>query len=140
MSNKVVMHQPDFIPWMGFFEKIKMSDIYVILDDVQYLKKGFHNRDKILIDCKPKWITIPVKNKNNFKKNINQIEIHYEDDWVSKLLKQISLNYKKKKNFDKYFPSIENIFQKRKKKLIYLNLDLLNFAFDALNIKKNFFF
>ena len=114
MSNKVVIHQPDFIPWMGFFEKIKMSDIYVILDDVQYLKKGFHNRDKILIDCKPKWITIPVKNKNNFKKNINQIEIHYEDDWVSKLLKQISLNYKKK-ILTNTFQVLKIFFKKEKK-------------------------
>ena len=63
------IHQPNYLPWLGFFDKIKRSDIFVIFDNVQYPrgKNHFGNRNKIKIPNKDKWLTVPVAGKSEIK-------------------------------------------------------------------------
>ena len=63
-SVTVSIHQPNYIPWLGFFEKIMNSDIYVVFDDVQYPRgKDFANRNQIKTNTGKLWLTIPIKDK-----------------------------------------------------------------------------
>ena len=69
--NTCSVHQPNFLPWVGYFNKIKLSKNFVILDDVEYTKNGFINRNKILTSNGIHWITVPVLYKNNSKKMLD---------------------------------------------------------------------
>jgi hypothetical protein len=69
----VGIHQPNFIPWLGYFYKILKSDIFIILDDVQYTKNSFINRNKIKTPNNSQWLTLPVKKQ--FGQLINEVEI-----------------------------------------------------------------
>jgi len=69
----VAIHQPDYLPHAGFFYKISQSDIFVILENVQFKKGGYHNRTKIKTDKGAKWLTIPVV--GNFGQTIEETKI-----------------------------------------------------------------
>ena len=85
--KKVFIHQPDFIPWLGYFKKLYLCDEFIILDDVQFNRRGFTHRDKILTSDGPSWLTIPIKKKGNFKTNINQVLIDNSTNWKKKTFK-----------------------------------------------------
>lgn len=135
MDKIISIHQPDFLPWLGFFEKIARSNTFVILDDVQYLRRGFHNRDKILVNENVQWVSVPTINKGKYKMLIKDVEIDNSTGWKKKFLKTIIYNYKKKKNFELYFPEFEKIFNLNHKFLIDLNISLINFFLKKFNIE-----
>ena len=71
----VSVHQPQYIPWLGFFHKLSKSDVYVSLDTVQYLSRGFNHRNKIKTPDGESWLTIPVIYKQ--KCGINEVKINH---------------------------------------------------------------
>lgn len=73
---RITIHQPAFLPWLGLMSKIKESDIFVCLDNVQFSKNSFDNRNRIMVGEESRWLTIPVKTKGRFKNNpMNKVEI-----------------------------------------------------------------
>lgn len=131
----VSVHQPNYIPWMGYFYKIKKSDIFVILDDVQYIKKGFINRNRIKTHQGISWLTIPVENKGNYGCNINEISIKNDLNWKEKHLKNIEMNYKKSDFFHDFYDVFKNCIMKDYDKLSKLNIDIIKAICQLLNIK-----
>ena len=77
---KVVISQPMFFPWIGFFEQIKLCDFYVHYNDVQYSKGGFTNRVQVKSSEGIKWLSVPLKNLH-LGQRIDQVEINNELDW-----------------------------------------------------------
>lgn len=121
---KVVIHQPEFIPYIGFFERLADADIFVILDDVGYQKNGFINRNKIKTKNEAKWITIPVKGRSpNIK--INEVVIDNSKDWSKSLLSLIEENYKNAPHFSEIFPIIKEALSKKWEKICDLDIYLL---------------
>jgi hypothetical protein len=131
----VCIHQPDFIPWIGFFDRLLKSDIFVVLDNVQLLRRGWHNRDKIKTAKGPMWLTVPINWKGRSNQLINEAEIDNIQNWRRKQLKALDFWYKKAPYFDRYFPQIEKIYSRRHQKLVDLNVDLLNFLSQAFEIE-----
>ena len=131
----VCVHQPDFIPWIGFFHRLLKSNIFVMLDNVQLLRQGWHNRDKIKTASATMWLTVPIKWKGNFKQLINEAEIDNSQSWRQKHLKTLHFWYKKSPYFDTYFPQIEEIYSRGQQKLVELNIDLLEFLLQAFEIE-----
>lgn len=86
---KVGIHQPNFLPWDGYFEKMRRSDIFIILDDVQYSKQGLTNRVLLSKDPK-KWLTLPVENSMS---NINETKIFNPMHKVARLGRTLSYEY-----------------------------------------------
>ena len=70
---KVAIHQPEHLPWLGFFNKMSMADIYVIFDDVQFEKNNFQNRNRIMGTNGPQWLGIPVNLSGHATDKINEI-------------------------------------------------------------------
>ena len=92
MTN-VMIRQPGYLPNIGFFKKIQSSDIFVFLDDVQFSKDSFDNRNQIKSNSGTEWITVPFK-RPVFEKKLNQVSISYETDWIEEHSNKILENYK----------------------------------------------
>ena len=130
----ITIHQPDFMPWAGFFERWHASDLYLILDDVQYLKRGWHNRDRIRGPNGIHWLTVPVKSKGLYSQKINEVLIDYGNNWIYKHLKSIEKAYQKCLNFESIYFEIEKIYNLKFEKLIDLNVELLKLFSQKLKI------
>lgn len=134
----VSVHQPNYIPWMGYFYKIQKSDIFVILDDVQYIRRGFINRNQIKTHQGFSWLTIPVENKGNYACKINEIKIKNDLDWKENHLKLIETNYKKSDFFNDFNQIFKSCLMMDYDKLYELNIDIIKIICHFLNIKTEF--
>ena len=133
----VSIHQPNYIPWLGFFHKIYLTDYYCYFDIAQYQNKDFNNRNLIKTNEGPIWLSVPVESKNHFSKKVGKIKI-INNGWNKKHFRSISLAYKKSKFYDKYIVEIERILMRTKYDLLSdLNLEFIKFGLKALDIKTN---
>lgn len=130
------MHQPEHMPWLGFFHKINMANMYVVLDDVQYRRRYFQNRNKIRTKEAWQWLTVPLQKENRNELLIKDAQVFNEDlKWKSKNLESIRLNYCKAKYFKYYWDEFKYIYSKPHSHLLDLNLSLLKFFFEKIGIK-----
>ena len=110
---KIAIMQPYVFPYMGYFQLYNAVDLFISLEDVNFIKRGWINRNQILVNGKPQYITFPVKNISQ-NRYINQ---HYMEDWEKPwsddMLKTISVNYKKAPFYKEVFPVIEKIFDRK---------------------------
>jgi hypothetical protein len=131
----VAGHQPNLYPYGGFFAKASAVDIFVIADNTQYVKKEYHNRNRILLqNGKTAWLSVPVKNTGHFKNKINQMLIDNTSNWRRIHIRTLERNYKKSPFFDIYFPDIKKIISDDYEKLAELNIAVIKYFFNILNI------
>nr|DAO80749.1 MAG TPA: WbqC-like protein [Caudoviricetes sp.] len=116
-------HQPNFLPYMGFFYKIYKSDCFVLSDDHQFSKNGMHNFNYIRIGDRKHRITVPVS--YSFGDKIRDVRINYNRDWVSELLKTLEINYKRATYFNDAFPVFETILKGNEDWLLLLNMKFI---------------
>lgn len=136
MIQKIItIHQPDFMPWLGFFDRWIKSDLFIILDDVQFLRQGWHHRDKIKTANGSKWLTVPVKKKGKYFQTIKETEIETSGDWYKTHLNILFSAYRDAPQFDTIYSDLKTIYSKKHSRLMDLNLDLLFFAANKLAIK-----
>ena len=107
----VSIHQPAYLPWLGYFDKINRSDIFVYLDSVQLEKNSFTSRNKVKTPQGASWLTIPLISKGHISNSIKDIRIDNSQNWKGKHLKSIFFNYRKAKYFDEVYPKIELLFE-----------------------------
>jgi hypothetical protein len=132
---KITIHQPDYIPWLGFFLRWQAADKFVILDDVQFLRQGWHHRDKVLgPDGRSIWLTVPVKKKGRSRQSIRDVEIDNSTPWWRKHLGTLRATYVKAPYFNAYWNDLEYIYLKNHNSLMSLNIDLLLFGAKVLGV------
>ena len=129
----ISIHQPGYLPWFGFFHKMMYCDVFVFLDDVQYEKNGWQNRNKIRTSDGSSWLTVPIK--ANLGTLINEVKIDNEQNWMKKHKKTIEINYSKGKFFKQFWPLIEPIYEKKFDLLLDLNMELIQTLMKILKIK-----
>ncbi len=135
----VATHQPNFFPWPGFFHKALKTDCMVLLDGVQFPRgRGWVNRNRLKNDQGALWLTVPVWKKRRGLEAIREVEICDGRDWRLKHLRGMRQNYTNSPYFEQYYPILETIYQKPRRFLVDLNLDLIRFMWDALSIRKEF--
>ena len=125
----VSIHQPHYMPWGGYFNKIYNSDVFVLLDTVQFEKNGWQNRNKIKTNQGEQWLTVPVKHKLGQK--IYDVEIS-GSKWIKKHIKTIEQNYKCRDNDN--WKTIRSILEKNYNKLSDLNCELVSKICNILGI------
>ncbi len=103
----VAIHQPNFCPWLGYFAKILRSDLFVLLDDVQFSKNSWTNRVRIKTPQGAQWLSVPVLTTGRFGQPITEVEINDRVKWRQKVLKSIEANYARAAHFQTCFPEIE---------------------------------
>ena len=120
----VAIHQPNFFPWLGYFAKLARADVFVLLDHVQFQKKGgnWTNRVQVLTGGdREGWLTAPVDRSYHGTKPINEIAIDDTRPWRQKLLKTIVANYARAAHFDDAFPVVEELIGHPSRLLAELN-------------------
>jgi len=133
-------HQPAYLPWLGFFHKIALSDIFIILDSVQYSKGSFVNRNKIKTSTGEAWITVPIETKGNFTASINEMKVSKINNWEDKHIKTIHSNYKRAK----YYKEHIDFFRSCHEQNFYSLCDILNYQLDyfltTLGLKQKIYY
>lgn len=120
---------------MGYFYKIYKSDIFIFLDDVQYIKGSYINRNKIKTHMGEHWLTIPSKFNDSSRCKINEVCINNEQDWRSNHLKNIHYNYKRAAYFNEFIPFIQNCLSYNSDNLSDFNINTITKICGLLNIK-----
>jgi len=117
--------QPGYIPWLGFFDLLKLADVFVIYDDVQFDRRGWRNRNRILSpNGKPHWLTIPVEKKGNYNQLIKDVKI-VDENWAKNHLETIRHFYRKAPHFNSIFPDLDEAFKSKTLSLIDICLNII---------------
>ena len=131
-------HQPTYLPWLGLFHKIALSDKFVSFNEVQYLPKDWMNRNKIKTNNDPIWLSVPVLRKGYRDSKISELLIDNKTNWKEKHLKSIIFNYKKSRYFEKYVEFFEDTYSRKWEYLDELNEHMLKWFLDELDINVEF--
>ena len=104
----VAAHQPQYLPWLGYFQKIDRADIFVLLDNVQFKKNEWQNRNRIKTAQGWQWLTVPVLYK--YPQLINEVMINNKVNWQHKQRQAILSNYRKAPHYERLGGFFEDIF------------------------------
>lgn len=121
----ISISQPTYMPYLGFFDKIASSDIFVFFDDAQYEIRSFHNRCKIRTLEGEKWLSVPVSHPFSLK--IKDVRISEDNVWKKNHLKMIETSYSSCKFFNKYWNNISSLINSDWQNLSDLNISLIEF-------------
>jgi len=139
MKGKMIVgiHQPNYLPYLGFFDKMAKSDIFVIYDDAQFNKSDFQHRNRIRIYHGWKWLTVPVEKKRipiNEVKIRNEVKTWKGVKWSDAHFRDIHDNYKDAPYYSVYADELMRIYKRNYEKLVDLNMELIRFLMKAFDI------
>lgn len=128
---KVAIMQPYFLPYIGYFQLINAVDLFVVYDNIEFTKKGWINRNRILVNGKDEFITLPLKKDSDFL-HINQrfLADSFEQD-KQKILRKIKECYRKSPDFEVVYTLIEEIFS-------FNSTNLFEFVFNSIKVICNY--
>jgi WbqC-like protein family len=107
---RICIIQSCYIPWKGFFDLIGRCDEYVIYDSAQYVKRHWHNRNRIKTANGVEWLTIPVLTTGRYEQPIDQVEI--EKPWADKHWRALELAYKHAPFFEQFAPAVKEWYER----------------------------
>ncbi len=134
---KVAIMQPTFMPYLGYFELIDRSDVFILADDFQFSSGSFHQRNRLF--TKPnaaEWLTVPMR-KESYKSQLCHVQIDETMPWRRKMLKTIQYNYSKSEYYDEYMPFIETWIM-TKQSLAGMNIDFITHICELIGIRTKF--
>lgn len=131
---KVAIMQPYFFPSLGYYRLVAASDIFVFLDDVNYIKGGWVNRNRILMNGAPIYITVPLRGASS-NKQIKDICLAGN---LKKILRSIEVAYGRTPQFDAVYPLIKEILMMGYDSISELAVSTIRMVFDYLNLKREF--
>ena len=136
----VVILQPSYIPWRGYFHQIQKADLFVFYDDVQYDKNGWRNRNRIKTPSGTRWLTIPVHTQGVVENSvpINQVEIDWTKAWNASHWDILRQFYKTAPYFKTYAPLLEPFYHRQDHLLADLTIDLTVALARELGLKTEF--
>ena len=133
----VAIHQPNYLPWLGYFNKMARSDVFVLFDDVQLVRgKSFMTRNMVKTVNNVQWLTVPVKEKNELRL-IMDAQIAQDGKWQKKHWRTIEVSYKKAPYFNKYEAKFRQIYDTNWENLCQLNVALIELIKETIGIKTN---
>jgi hypothetical protein len=129
----VAVHQPQYLPWLGYFDKMRRADVFCYLNDVQYKKNEWQNRNRIKTAQSWQWITVPVR--YHFPEKINEVRINHAVDWRKKHLQALITNYSRAPHFKEHISIFEDAFSKEWEFISELNVYLIESIKGLLDMK-----
>ncbi len=130
------IHQPNYLPYPGFFGKAIKSDVFIIYDTTQFRKNSFQNRNRVCTNDGWQWLTIPVE--HSFGQKINEVKINQPEKALKNNWQKIQTVYGNAPYFRNYGPMLEDIYTGNYSKLADLNFELIMALSGMLNLKTEF--
>lgn len=127
------IHQPQYLPWLGYFDKIHQSDIFILHDDINFKKNDWQNRNKIKTTKGWEWLTIPLNYR--FKRPIEKTPINNTINWQEKHLNKIKLNYKDSYHYNYLIDECEKFYAGNWEMLGPCNIDFILTCIRLLSIQ-----
>jgi hypothetical protein len=118
----VVVLQPGYIPWLGFFDQVRRSDVFIYYDDVQFDKNGWRNRNRIKTLKGPQWLTVPVRQTGRMGQRICEVEIEHTKKWPQRHLRTIRESYAQASFLRLYYEELAEILQREWRLLAELDI------------------
>lgn len=118
---RICIIQSCYVPWKGFFDLLGRCDEYVVYDSAQYVKRHWHNRNRIKTANGIEWLTIPVVTKSRFEQSINEVEI--EKPWADKHWRALELAYRRAAYFEHLAPTVKSWYELADKKLLLTDVN-----------------
>lgn len=128
-------HQPQYLPYLGYFHKMAAADVFVHLDDVQYKHREFQNRNRIRTPGGWIWLTVPVKVKGRREQSIAEVEIDNDKSWAEEHWESLKRNYARAPHFTEHAPAFERFYARRWTRLADLCLELAGYLASALGVR-----
>jgi len=129
------VHQPQYIPWLGYFDKIDKSDCFVFLDQVQYKSREYQNRNKIRTKNGWIWLTVPVISKGLGRQTICNVKVNSDINWQKKHWRSLKSCYQRAPFFKNHYHFFERVYFTKWERLIELNIHIIKYLLKELNIK-----
>jgi hypothetical protein len=136
MAKLVAIHQPNFFPWLGYFDKFARADVFVILDHVQFPKtKGnWGNRVQLLIGGQPRFVTMPIRRDYHGVRPFNEMLTSSDTPWRDDLIKTVRTNYGRAEHFARTFAIVEPLIRNSTDNLADYNLNAIRTLGENLNL------
>jgi hypothetical protein len=128
----VSIHQPQYLPWLGYFDKIERSDVFVFLDNVQFKKNEWQNRNKIKTSDGWQWLSVPVI--HSFTQKISEVEINNTVQWGRKHLMALVTHYSKAPFYKNYIDFFEQTYTREWTYLVDINIHMIEYLVEALRL------
>lgn len=128
----VTVHQPHYLPWLGYFDKIDQADVFVVLDNVQFEKNGWQNRNKIKTAQGWQWLTVPVV--HHLGQRLDEVRLDDRSHWAKKHWMTLLTNYNKAPHFSAYRDFFEAAYLMQWDTLVDVNLHFIGYLIEASGI------
>lgn len=134
----VAIHQPNYLPWLGYLDRMAKADLFVVLDHVQFERRNYQNRTQILLEGEPRWLTVPVVQLSQKERIIEKRVDNSEGGsrlWGPTHFKTLRYAYRKSPYFEHYAPRLREILEAPWERLLDLNLATMEFLREAFEIR-----
>ena len=132
----LVVLQPGYLPWLGFFDQLHRADIFVYYDDVQYDTHGWRNRNRIKTQSGPVWLTVPVLHSGRGSPRILDVDIDNRRPWAKKHLESIRQAYARAPFLPQYLPALEELLHRRWEQLVELDMACVGLMADWFGLRR----
>ncbi len=133
MNMICAIHQPQFMPWLGYLDKIARCDKFVFLDNVQFKKNEFQNRNRILVAGQTHWMTVPVEFR--FGDTLAEVAVCADPKWRVKLTRTVEQQYRKAPHFDAHMPGFADLIAQPWPNLAALNIASVRWLLQAFGMQ-----
>lgn len=131
----LVVLQPGYLPWLGFFDQLMRADVFVFYDDVQYDKNGWRNRNRIKSPSGPHWLTVPVR-VASLEQRIAETEIDNRQAWARKHVGSVRQFYARAPFVRRYLPELEELLARRWERLVELDVAVVELMCGWLGVRR----
>ena len=133
--RRALIHQPNYLPGLSYFDKIARADVFVILDNVQYAKRNWTNRNRIKTPAGSHWLTVPVQSKGRYTQMVSETLVDGSRPWAYEHVTALQLNYGRASFFSTYAKELFEAIEQPCTELADLNCRLIELLCRQLGIE-----
>ena len=132
----VAIHQPNYLPWLGYLDRMAKADLFIVLDHVQFERRDRQNRSQIRVGGEARWLSVPVSQHSQKERIIDkQVDNSDPRPWGRIQFSTLRHAYSQAEHFDTYAAALRSILEARWERLVDLNRATLDFMRDAFEIR-----
>jgi len=134
----VTIHQPEHLPWLGFFDKLRQAELFVLLDTCQFAKDDFQNRNRIKTANGPTWLTVPVYKTGRSDQTINEVKICNDRNWRQRCWSMMRQSYGRAPYFNDHAPFFADLYRHDWRSLVELNITIITYLAEQFDLGGRF--